>query len=143
MNFIISHPTGILNGSIDLPLSKSESNRILIVQALSKGKVGVEHLSDARDTKLLQEALRSALSEINVKDAGTTMRFLTAYYCATNQHKILTGSERMCERPIGILVDALREIGFVFPECNNAVSIGFFLRNMSVSSMAVFLLTGL
>ena len=112
MNFIISYPSGILNGSVDLPLSKSESNRILIVQALSKGKVGVEHLSDARDTKLLQEALRSALSEINVKDAGTTMRFLTAYYCATNQHKILTGSERMCERPIGILVDALREIGF-------------------------------
>ena len=112
MNFIISHPTGILCGSIDLPLSKSESNRILILQALSKGKVGVGHLSDARDTKLLQEALSSADKEVNVKDAGTTMRFLAAYYCATNQQKILTGSDRMCERPIGILVDALREIGF-------------------------------
>jgi 3-phosphoshikimate 1-carboxyvinyltransferase len=112
MSFIISHPTGILNGPIGLPLSKSESNRILTLQALSNGIVGVEHVSDARDTKLLQEALRSDASEINVKDAGTTMRFLTAYYCATNQHKILTGSDRMCERPIGILVDALREIGF-------------------------------
>ena len=112
MNLTISHPTAILGGTVDLPLSKSESNRILILQALSGGKISCNDLSDARDTKILQRALASNEVEISVEDAGTTMRFLTAYYCATGQHKILTGSERMCERPIGILVDALREIGF-------------------------------
>lgn len=112
MSITISHPTGILNGRINLPLSKSESNRLLILQALSKSKVELGALSEARDTKILQSALASDKVEINIEDAGTAMRFLTAYYCATNQHKILTGSERMCERPIGILVDALREIGF-------------------------------
>jgi 3-phosphoshikimate 1-carboxyvinyltransferase len=114
MSITIPHPTGILKGVIDIPLSKSESNRILILQALSKGKIKVDAagLSDARDTKLLQAALASDAREINVEDAGTAMRFLTAYYCAANQHKILTGSARMQERPIGILVDALRDIGF-------------------------------
>ena len=114
MSITLTHPTGIVKGRIELPLSKSESNRILILQALSGGKVKVEidGLSDARDTKILQSALASEEIEINVEDAGTAMRFLTAYYCATNQHKIVTGSARMQERPIGILVDALREIGF-------------------------------
>jgi len=112
MSFTISHPTGILRGRINLPLSKSESNRILILQALSKGKIEVSVLSAARDTRLLQAALTSDATEINIEDAGTAMRFLTAYYCATAQHKILTGSPRMLERPIGILVEALRDIGF-------------------------------
>jgi 3-phosphoshikimate 1-carboxyvinyltransferase len=112
MSITISHPDSILKGSISLPLSKSESNRLLILQALSKGEIEVGALSEARDTKLLQAALQSDSQEIDVKDAGTAMRFLTAYYCATGQHKILTGSARMCERPIGILINALREIGF-------------------------------
>jgi 3-phosphoshikimate 1-carboxyvinyltransferase len=114
MSITISHPTSILKGRAELPLSKSESNRILILQALSKGKIKVEAsgLSDARDTRLLQAALASDDLEINVEDAGTAMRFLTAFYCATGQHKILTGSVRMCQRPIGILVNALRDIGF-------------------------------
>ena len=114
MSITISHPTGVLKGRIDIPLSKSESNRILILQALSKGKIKVDAsgLSDACDTRLLQTALNSDSVEINIEDAGTAMRFLTAYYCATGQHKILTGSERMQERPIGILVSALRDIGF-------------------------------
>ena len=114
MSITISHPTGVLKGRINIPLSKSESNRLLILQALSKGKIKVDEsgLSDARDTRLLQAALASDDMEINVEDAGTAMRFLTAYYCANGQHKILTGSERMQERPIGILVSALRDIGF-------------------------------
>lgn len=112
MNLTMYHPTSILKGSVDLPLSKSESNRILILQALSKGAIQAENISDARDTKLLQSALSSDSMEINIEDAGTAMRFLTAYYCATGQHKILTGSVRMCERPIGVLVNALRDIGF-------------------------------
>jgi 3-phosphoshikimate 1-carboxyvinyltransferase len=112
MSITISHPTSIFKGNVNLPLSKSETNRILILQALSKGRVGVGNISGARDTKLLQSALAADVLEINIQDAGTSMRFLTAYYCATGQHKILTGSERMQERPISILVEALRDIGF-------------------------------
>jgi 3-phosphoshikimate 1-carboxyvinyltransferase len=108
----ISHPKSILKGQVELPLSKSESNRILILQALSKGKIEALNMSEARDTVMLQAALASEALEIDIQDAGTAMRFLTAYYCATAQHKILTGSERMCQRPIGVLVDALRDIGF-------------------------------
>ena len=112
MNINISHPGGEIKGTVQLPASKSESNRLLILQALSQGAVKARNLSDARDTDLMQAALTSGNGIIDVRDAGTTMRFLTAYFCATGQHKVLTGTERMCERPIGILVDALREIGF-------------------------------
>lgn len=71
----------------------------------------LHNLSDANDTVLLQRLLQNPEKEINAEDAGTVMRFLTAYFSLTNQPKILTGTERMCERPIGILVDALRELG--------------------------------
>src|SRR5690349_4442959 len=107
----ISHPTGVLRGTVQLPASKSESNRALLIQALSKEKIMLHNLSDANDTVLLQRLLNSAEMEINAEDAGTVMRFLTAYFSLTNQHKILTGTERMCQRPIGILVDALRTLG--------------------------------
>jgi 3-phosphoshikimate 1-carboxyvinyltransferase len=107
----LSHPTGILKGTIQLPASKSESNRALLIQALSKEEIMLHNLSDANDTDLLQRLLKSAKREINAEDAGTVMRFLTAYFSLTNQSKILTGTERMCQRPIGILVDVLRELG--------------------------------
>ncbi len=112
MSITISQSNSILRGMVDLPSSKSECNRLLILRALSKGKIRIENISDARDTKILQAALASDELEINIGDAGTAMRFLTAYYCAAGEHKILSGSERMCERPIGILVNALRDIGF-------------------------------
>jgi 3-phosphoshikimate 1-carboxyvinyltransferase len=112
MSITISHPAGVLQGNIKLPYSKSESNRILILQALSNGMIAAKNLSDARDTSLLHTALAARQVETDIKDAGTAMRFLTAYYCAVNQHKILTGSDRMRERPIGILVEALKDIGF-------------------------------
>ena len=105
------HPTGVLRGKVQLPASKSESNRALIIQALSQVKITLHNLSDANDTVLLQRLLRSPEKEINAEDAGTVMRFLTAYFSLTNQHKVLTGTERMCQRPIGVLVDALRELG--------------------------------
>jgi 3-phosphoshikimate 1-carboxyvinyltransferase len=108
----ISHSTGILSGSVALPSSKSLSNRVLILQALSNGCITVDNLSDARDTKIMQRALTGRDVEVNIEDAGTAMRFLTAYFCATNQHKILTGTARMCERPIKVLVDALNHLGF-------------------------------
>jgi 3-phosphoshikimate 1-carboxyvinyltransferase len=94
---------------IDLPSSKSESNRALIINSFANGKL--HNLSSARDTQTMLRLLQSNDKEMDVLDAGTTMRFLTSYYALTNQNKILTGTPRMCERPIGILVDALREIG--------------------------------
>lgn len=107
----VSHPTGILRGTFQLPASKSESNRALLIQALSSEKITLQNLSDANDTVLLQRLLQSPEKEINAEDAGTVMRFLTAYYSLTGQQKILTGTERMCQRPIGILVNALRDLG--------------------------------
>ena len=112
MSITIQHPTGILKGKIDLPASKSESNRLLILRELSGFKVSIDNLSTAQDTLILQRTLRSTTTEIDVEDAGTAMRFLTAYFCATNQQKKITGSARMQERPIGVLVDALRYIGY-------------------------------
>lgn len=94
---------------IDLPSSKSESNRALVINAFAKGKL--RNLSEARDTQTMMRLLKSNAKELDVMDAGTTMRFLVAYCALTNQNKVLTGTKRMCERPIGILVDALREIG--------------------------------
>lgn len=104
------HP--VISGRIDfLPASKSISNRVLILNALSGNKSTLRNLSDANDTQLMLKLVRSTDKTIDVEDAGTTMRFLTAYFSVTNQNKILTGTERMKERPIGILVDALRSLG--------------------------------
>jgi 3-phosphoshikimate 1-carboxyvinyltransferase len=94
-----------------LPSSKSISNRALILKALSGNQAVLHNLSEARDTKLMMALIDSPEQTVNVLDAGTTMRFLTAYFAVTNQHKILTGTERMKQRPIKLLVDALREIG--------------------------------
>ena len=94
-----------------LPASKSISNRALIINALAGGQSELHNLSDANDTQLMLRLVRSGDNTIDAEDAGTTMRFLTAYFCITNQNKILTGSHRMKERPIGILVDALRSLG--------------------------------
>lgn len=94
-----------------LSSSKSISNRALILKALSGNQSTVSNLSDARDTVLMTNLVGSTDKIIDVMDAGTTMRFLTAYFTLTNQNKILTGTARMKERPIGILVDALRTLG--------------------------------
>ncbi|MCK5367455.1 MAG: 3-phosphoshikimate 1-carboxyvinyltransferase, partial [Cyclobacteriaceae bacterium] len=94
---------------IHLPSSKSESNRALIINTFAKGKLS--NLSEARDTQTMLRLLKSEDKELDVLDAGTTMRFLLAYCAISNKNKILTGTARMCERPIGILVDALRELG--------------------------------
>ena len=97
--------------TIPLPSSKSESNRILIIDALTDGKNHISNLAEARDTQTMIRLLTEDPEVLDVLDAGTTMRFLTAYAALTNRNKILTGTPRMCERPIGILVDALRTIG--------------------------------
>jgi 3-phosphoshikimate 1-carboxyvinyltransferase len=81
------------------------------MSALAKGNSQLENLSDANDTQLMQRLVKSADETIDVEDAGTTMRFLTAYFSITNQKKVMTGTSRMKERPIGILVNALRTLG--------------------------------
>lgn len=96
---------------IPLPSSKSESNRALIINALAKGEDNLSNLAEARDTQTMMRLLASDDAIADVIDAGTTMRFLTAYFSVTGQQKTMTGTPRMCERPIGILVDALRSLG--------------------------------
>ncbi|MEN2282809.1 3-phosphoshikimate 1-carboxyvinyltransferase [Algoriphagus sp. SE2] len=97
--------------TIPLPSSKSESNRVLVIDALTEGKNKITNLAEARDTQTMIHLLKKNPPVFDVLDAGTTMRFLTAYSVITNQNKVMTGTPRMCERPIGILVDALRSIG--------------------------------
>ncbi|MFC6997774.1 3-phosphoshikimate 1-carboxyvinyltransferase [Rufibacter roseus] len=108
----VSHPTGKLSGTAILPASKSEANRALIIRALTGEDFLIHNLSDANDTQLLNRILSTpAGEEVSAEDAGTVMRFLTAYYAATGQKLVLTGTPRMCQRPIGVLVDALRTLG--------------------------------
>ncbi len=94
-----------------LPSSKSISNRALILNALSGNQSIVSNLSSARDTQLMMRLVNSEDHLIDVMDAGTTMRFLTAYFAISGQHKTLTGTERMKQRPIALLVNALRQVG--------------------------------
>lgn len=97
-----------LNHTICLPASKSISNRALIIYALSGGRYLPENLSDCDDTEVIIRALQYMPEEIDIKAAGTAMRFMTAYLSVMRGTHILTGTERMKHRPIKILVDALR-----------------------------------
>ncbi len=110
-NIAIEHKTDFKSETIILPASKSISNRALIIDALASHESNLKNISEARDTQTMIKLLASSQNVLDVIDAGTTMRFLTAYLTVTNQQKILTGSNRMRERPIGILVDALKSIG--------------------------------
>lgn len=96
---------------LPLPSSKSESNRVLVIDALTIGENQISNLAEARDTQTMISLLEKNPPVYDVLDAGTTMRFLTAFAAITQQNKVMTGTPRMCQRPIGILVDALREIG--------------------------------
>ena len=130
-NIILTKKTKTANGTVQLTGSKSECNRALVIEALSNGKVKVENISDAADTVTLAGILNGTVESagsgvpeegnaphtsllapiINIGPAGTAMRFLTAYYAIQDDEVILTGSERMKQRPIGILVDALCQLG--------------------------------
>jgi 3-phosphoshikimate 1-carboxyvinyltransferase len=94
-----------------LPSSKSVSNRALVLNALSGNGSQLYNLSEARDTQLMQALINKADQVIDVMDAGTTMRFLTAYFAVSGKNKIMTGTARMKERPIAPLVNALRHLG--------------------------------
>lgn len=100
-----------LDGTIDLPASKSLSNRALILHALSDQAFALENCSTAADTQLMADLLQGQETTLDCQNAGTTLRFLTAYYAISPATKVLTGSPRMKERPIGPLVEALRSLG--------------------------------
>jgi 3-phosphoshikimate 1-carboxyvinyltransferase len=100
-----------ISGTIELPGSKSESNRALIIDSLTGNQCSLINLSLSEDTLVMQKSLTSDASVIDTGNAGTVMRFLTAYFAAMSKDKILTGNERMLERPVGPIVDALNELG--------------------------------
>ena len=106
----ISAPDKIAT-SIQLPSSKSICNRALIIWALSKGCKSIDNLSDCDDTRVMVRALENMPDTIDIMAAGTAMRFLTAFLSVTEGEHTITGTERMRQRPIKILVDALRSIG--------------------------------
>lgn len=104
-----------LNAAVQLTASKSESNRALIIQALTDNPFLIQNLATAKDTVVLKKLLQAISSQsatiLDVGIAGTTMRFLTAYLSITKGEWRLTGEQRMMERPIGILVEALKQLG--------------------------------
>ena len=113
-------PPSILHQTVHLPASKSISNRALLIDALcrrghgmadSSRREGVHNLSDCDDTRAMQRALTTAAGPIDIGAAGTAMRFMTAYLAVTPGTCVITGSERMQHRPIGVLVEALRGLG--------------------------------
>ena len=111
MQHIISKADKTLIGEITLPSSKSISNRILIINALSYSPYEIDNLSDSDDTIVLEKVLNSNTNHFDIGHAGTAMRFLTSFLSKIAGEWTLTGSERMQQRPIGILVDALRKLG--------------------------------
>ena len=110
MKYILKAPERI-DVTVDLPASKSISNRALVINALAGGGVTPDNLSDCDDTEVIISALRSMPEVIDIGAAGTAMRFMTAYLAVTPGSHVLTGTERMKQRPIKALVDALRYIG--------------------------------
>ena len=111
MQYEIKAPQ-VLNQTIKLPASKSISNRALIIHALSGGAILPDNLSDCDDTTVIINALQNNPHEINIEAAGTAMRFMTAFLSVKDgEEHVLTGTERMKHRPIGVLVDALRHLG--------------------------------
>jgi 3-phosphoshikimate 1-carboxyvinyltransferase len=111
MKYVISAPVNAVQGSIYLPSSKSISNRMLILRALARSRSPLHNLSDSDDTRVLEKALEEHSLVKDVGHAGTAMRFLTAYLAVCPGTFELTGSERMKQRPVGPLVDALKQLG--------------------------------
>lgn len=118
MDFKIFPPEELADLAVRLPLSKSESNRSLIISALTPGASRPAQLADCDDTDAMLAALDRTSGPVNIGAAGTAMRFLTAYYaCTPGADVTLDGSERMRQRPVGELVDALRALGADIEYC--------------------------
>ena len=95
----------LIENTIELNSSKSESNRLLVIKALSKNKITIHNISNANDTTILKNLLRkNSKNKWDAEDAGTTMRFLTSYLALLKEDVIITGTKRMKKRPIKILV---------------------------------------
>lgn len=110
MKYILKAPQTI-HATINLPASKSISNRALVIHALAGGADTPDNLSDCDDTEVIINALRNMPDVIDIKAAGTAMRFMTAFLSVTPGEHVLTGTERMKQRPIRVLVDALKKLG--------------------------------
>lgn len=112
MNCRVFPPEEMLEAQVSLPLSKSISNRALVINALTHGSLPLRHVAKCDDTDVMVAALSSGDCNINIGAAGTAMRFLTAYYSSQPGCEItIDGTERMRHRPIAVLVDALRACG--------------------------------
>ena len=116
MSISLSHLTQLIKGEIQITSSKSESNRALIIQALCSENFEIINLAQAQDTLVLKNILNTiqhnhAQNILDVGLSGTAMRFLTAYLATQKGEWILTGSSRMKERPIRLLVTALQKLG--------------------------------
>ena len=118
MRYRLSAPSAI-KATIQLPASKSISNRALIINALAEGNCTPDNLSDCDDTRVMIKALTDGEDTIDIMAAGTAMRFLTAYLSVTPGERTITGTARMQQRPIQILVNALRELGAEIDYVNN------------------------
>ncbi|HUH75489.1 MAG TPA: hypothetical protein VLZ75_13925 [Chitinophagales bacterium] len=111
---------GIVNGVITLNGSKSIANRALIIRAMTEGGFDIKNLSNADDTLVLDNLLKSQEAVLDAGAGGTTFRFLTAYLATCEGREVvLTGSQRMQERPIRLLVDALKTLGADIEYVNN------------------------
>lgn len=111
MIYTIQKANKSIVGEITLAGSKSISNRALIIRALSGQDFELKHLANAKDTILLNGLLKSDAETLDAGAAGTTYRFLTAYLSMQSGTKILTGTDRMKQRPIGVLAEALKSLG--------------------------------
>jgi 3-phosphoshikimate 1-carboxyvinyltransferase len=111
MHYTITSAQKKLEGRISLPASKSISNRALIINALAYSPFDIENLSDSDDTRVMMDVLNSNINRFDIGHAGTAMRFLTAFLAKIVGEWEITGSERMQQRPIKILVDALNQLG--------------------------------
>ncbi len=98
-------------GEVNLPASKSISNRYLVIQALTENNFIINNLSSSNDTLILQNAIKENVGVIDFQDAGTSMRFYLAFAALKNLKVVITGSERLKKRPIAPLITALRELG--------------------------------
>lgn len=119
MQYTIKATTKSLKGEITLPTSKSISNRVLIINALAYSPFPVQNLSDSDDTRVMEQVLSANSDKFDIGHAGTAMRFLTAFLSKIVGKWEITGSERMQQRPIKILVDALNLLGAKIEYTNN------------------------
>jgi 3-phosphoshikimate 1-carboxyvinyltransferase len=113
MKLLLQSALSEINSAIKITGSKSETNRLLLLKALFSN-ITIANTSNSDDSEVMQKALTGSDAIVDIHHAGTAMRFLTAYFAVHTGHEVvLTGSSRMQERPIKILVDALEQLGAV------------------------------